>query len=246
MSDQKHPTMPPKQITTRNVISVEKRAQTCVSCKQRPRTIMFLPCSHQITCSSCADVMENCASCGRTILGTYNVSWPNRARGRSTEWQQRLDWLDHDESFYQNKCETCNVCLDVTNWHVRIQAQKCSNVYLFTLTRTHIFANFRGNPLLSSLKTTLKQQINGQKTIKNERKRLILYWLSFEGEGGRKEREREKEKERERSRAELWNTDSCERKKKRKKKKGKKKNNKKTTTTCFGSDLGKGRFVLER
>jgi len=92
MSDQKHPTMPPKQIATRNVTSVEKRGQTCVSCKQRPRTIMFLPCSHQITCSSCADVMENCASCGRTILGTYKVSWPNRARDEAPN--ENKGWTD--------------------------------------------------------------------------------------------------------------------------------------------------------
>ena len=64
-------TMPPRTTTKADyVIPAGRRNRACVGCHQRPRSVMFLPCSHQITCSSCADVMENCATCGRTILGT--------------------------------------------------------------------------------------------------------------------------------------------------------------------------------
>ena len=41
------------------------------------------------------------------------------------------------------------------------------------------YANFRGRYPVWSHKMTLKQQINGQKRLKNERKRLILFAFSF-------------------------------------------------------------------
>ena len=59
-----------------------------------------------------------------------------------------------------------------------IQTQKGSSEHLFILTRTHSMHSLGEIPL-SSHKTTFKQQINGPKTMKNERKRLILFWFSF-------------------------------------------------------------------
>ena len=40
------------------------------------------------------------------------------------------------------------------------------------------YAHFQGNPLCQATKRH-KQQINSQNDLKNERKRLILFWLSF-------------------------------------------------------------------
>jgi hypothetical protein len=44
--------------------------QTCIRCEKAPRRVVFLPCGHQIACPECADVMEKCAVCDRTILAT--------------------------------------------------------------------------------------------------------------------------------------------------------------------------------
>ena len=52
-----------------------------------------------------------------------------------------------------------------------------TNTYLFEHGPT--VCKFSGKSPLWSHKTTLKQQVNGQKTMKNERKRLILFWFSF-------------------------------------------------------------------
>ena len=42
----------------------------CVTCEARRPVVLFLPCSHVITCVTCADVMEQCALCHKSILGT--------------------------------------------------------------------------------------------------------------------------------------------------------------------------------
>ena len=42
----------------------------CVTCETRRPVVVFLPCSHVITCVTCADEMEQCALCQRNILGT--------------------------------------------------------------------------------------------------------------------------------------------------------------------------------
>ena len=49
-------------------------------------------------------------------------------------------------------------------------------IYFDTVTQ---YAKFPGNPVYQATKTTLKQQINGQKSLKYERKRLTLFWFSF-------------------------------------------------------------------
>ena len=52
-------------------------------------------------------------------------------------------------------------------------------------TDTHQYAHFRGKSPLSSHKTTLKQTTDQRlKTMENEGKRLILFWLSFCGSFG--------------------------------------------------------------
>ena len=56
---------------------------------------------------------------------------------------------------------------------LEIQTQKGSNERLFILTRTHSM-KFSWKPPLSSHKTTLKQQINGQKRWKI-REKLSLF-----------------------------------------------------------------------
>jgi len=58
---------------------------------------------------------------------------------------------------------------------LEIQTQKGSNERLFILTRTHNIHIFR-ETLLSSHKTTLKRQINGQKQWKM-REKLSLFWF---------------------------------------------------------------------
>jgi len=42
----------------------------CLSCKQKdkPRTIVLLPCDHQVLCHNCYSIARNCPLCGAAIL----------------------------------------------------------------------------------------------------------------------------------------------------------------------------------
>ncbi|XP_046545356.1 baculoviral IAP repeat-containing protein 2-like [Haliotis rubra] len=50
-----------------------KEQSTCRMCKNNPVCILFLPCGHLVTCSDCADKVDACVTCGKTILGTVKT-----------------------------------------------------------------------------------------------------------------------------------------------------------------------------
>lgn len=43
-----------------------KHQAICIICKDKPRTITFLPCGHFAYCELCAPALTNCALCGTT------------------------------------------------------------------------------------------------------------------------------------------------------------------------------------
>ncbi|KAK7491997.1 hypothetical protein BaRGS_00016661 [Batillaria attramentaria] len=42
----------------------------CVTCHHRQAVVIFLPCSHMVTCLACANSKTSCSTCRRKIRGT--------------------------------------------------------------------------------------------------------------------------------------------------------------------------------
>ena len=139
-------------------------------------------------------------------LHRLGVCQPKKERReRQTETERESD---RDREKRQEKRKEIYFCRQKARklMNKEVQTQKGSNkkalIYLNTDTQ---YANFRGNPLYEATKRTTYKRL---KTMKNERKRLILSWLSFcslfgawKIVGMNKE---EKKKDRERKRAGRW------------------------------------------
>ncbi|KAH3724397.1 hypothetical protein DPMN_050214 [Dreissena polymorpha] len=41
--------------------------RTCTSCKQRPKTMLLLPCSHLAACEQCVADLSCCPMCFRSV-----------------------------------------------------------------------------------------------------------------------------------------------------------------------------------
>jgi len=52
-----------------------KARPICIMCKTRRVQQTFLPCRHLVTCSECANKIENCALCDKPIMGTVTTYW---------------------------------------------------------------------------------------------------------------------------------------------------------------------------
>ncbi|XP_064478354.1 E3 ubiquitin-protein ligase XIAP-like isoform X2 [Ornithodoros turicata] len=60
----------PDNVRTREVPKAEGDLSKCIKCKTEDRHIIFLPCSHLVSCSGCAASCTVCPSCDRTIATT--------------------------------------------------------------------------------------------------------------------------------------------------------------------------------
>jgi hypothetical protein len=49
-----------------------KETKPCLSCGQRRRNVLLLPCKHIVLCDACADV-DSCPSCGKLCTQRIRV-----------------------------------------------------------------------------------------------------------------------------------------------------------------------------
>nr|CAD7399306.1 unnamed protein product [Timema cristinae] len=50
-----------------------KDARQCKICMDKDATVVFLPCAHLITCTTCAPSLNNCPMCRKNIRGTVRT-----------------------------------------------------------------------------------------------------------------------------------------------------------------------------
>ncbi|KAH3724357.1 hypothetical protein DPMN_050173 [Dreissena polymorpha] len=62
-------TIPSETINTKTTSMAEaaRSHHTCTTCKQRPKTMLLLPCSHLAACEQCVADMSCCPMCSRTV-----------------------------------------------------------------------------------------------------------------------------------------------------------------------------------
>ena len=49
--------------------------ESCLICMERMREIVFIPCSHFLTCPLCAPKLINCPMCNKRILKHLKIYW---------------------------------------------------------------------------------------------------------------------------------------------------------------------------
>ncbi|XP_046354778.2 putative inhibitor of apoptosis [Haliotis rufescens] len=62
--------------TSQRLVVENKRLRensTCRLCRNEAVGVLFLPCGHLVTCSTCAPTITDCIICGKTILGTVKT-----------------------------------------------------------------------------------------------------------------------------------------------------------------------------
>ncbi|XP_048239004.1 baculoviral IAP repeat-containing protein 2-like [Haliotis rufescens] len=72
----KPPKSPKSKVKNAPLLSENKRLREqrlCRVCRQRDVCTLFLPCGHLVTCESCAEKVDDCVLCNRTIMGTVKT-----------------------------------------------------------------------------------------------------------------------------------------------------------------------------
>lgn len=72
----KPPKSPKSKVKNAPLLSENKRLREqrlCRVCRQRDVCILFLPCGHLVTCESCAEKVDDCVLCNKTIMGTVKT-----------------------------------------------------------------------------------------------------------------------------------------------------------------------------